>query len=123
LLLFQFGKVLFRPLEKQDLELLHEWENDSELMMYSRSKPLNFVNMAQLERQFDEWVKEEKELRFIIEFADSKEPIGIATLEQRDWSGVKTGHIGTYIAKKDLWGKGIGRQITGGSFGNGFHSI
>ncbi len=112
MLLFQFGKVLFRPLEKQDLELLHEWENDSELMMYSRSKPLNFVSMAQLERQFDEWVKEEKELRFIIEFADSKEPIGIATLEQRDWSGVKTGHIGTYIAKKDLWGKGIGRQIT-----------
>lgn len=99
-------------MEKQDLELLHKWENDSELMMYSRSKPLNSVNMAQLERQFDEWVKEEKELHLIIELVDTKEPIGIATLEQRDWGNMKTGHIGTYIAKKELWGKGIGRQIT-----------
>ena len=56
--MFQFGNVLFRPLEKQDLELLHKWENDSELMMYSRSRPLNSVNMAQLEKQFEEWMKD-----------------------------------------------------------------
>jgi RimJ/RimL family protein N-acetyltransferase len=110
--MFQFGSVLFRAIEKQDLELLREWENDSELMMYSRSKPLNFTNMAQLEKQFEEWLKEEKNLHFIIELVDKKEPIGTARLEQRDWGNVKTGHIGTYIAKKELWGKGIGRQIT-----------
>jgi RimJ/RimL family protein N-acetyltransferase len=38
--------------------------------------------------------------------------MGSAGIEQRDWGNVKTGHIGTYIAKKELWGKGIGRQIT-----------
>jgi RimJ/RimL family protein N-acetyltransferase len=110
--MFQFGQVLFRSVEKQDLELLHEWENDSELMMYSRSKPLSFPNMAQLEKQFEEWLKEEKNLHFIIELVDKKEPIGFARLEQGDWGNVKSGHIGTYIAKKELWGKGIGQQIT-----------
>lgn len=110
--MFQFGNVLFKPLEKQDLELLHKWENDYELMLYSRSRPLNTANMAQLEKQFEEWVKEEKNLRFIVETVDPHEPIGIASLEQRDWGSVRTGHIGTYIGKKELWGKGIGRQIT-----------
>lgn len=110
--MFHFGGVLFRPLEKQDLELLHEWENDYELMLYSRSRPLNTVSIVQLERQFEEWMKEEKNLRFIVEIVDTHEPIGVASLEQRDWGNVKTGHIGTYIGKKELWGKGIGRQIT-----------
>lgn len=110
--MFQFGLVLFRPLEKEDLKLLHKWENDAELMMYSRSKPLNFSNMAQLEREFEERLKEEKHLRFIVELVDKQKPIGIARLEQRDWGNVKTGHLGTYIAKKKLWGKGLGRQIT-----------
>lgn len=110
--MFQFGYVLFRPIEKQDLALLHEWENDSELMMYSRSKPLSFPNMTQLEKQFEEWLKEERNLHFIIELVDKREPIGFARLEQGDWGNVKSGHIGTYIAKKELWGKGLGRQIT-----------
>ena len=110
--MFQFGNILFRPTEKQDLELIHTWENDAELMMYSRSKPLNFPSMTQLEKEFEERLKEEKHLRLIIELVDTKEAIGIARLEQRDWGNVKTGHIGTYIAKKELWGKGLGRQIT-----------
>lgn len=112
--MFQFGRVLFRPLEKEDLKLIHIWENDSELMMYSRSKPLNLVNMAQLEKQFEESLKEEKNRLLIVELVESKEPIGKAVLEQNDWGNVKTERLGTYIAKKGLWGKGIGRQITMG---------
>ena len=111
-MLFQFGNILLRPLEKKDLELLHRWENDAEVMMYSRSKPLSFLSMAQLENQFEEWLKEDKHQHFIVELADTNEPIGSARLELRDWGGVRSGHIGTYIAKKELWGKGIGRQIT-----------
>jgi RimJ/RimL family protein N-acetyltransferase len=112
--MFQFGEILFRPRERRDLELIHEWENDSELMMYSRSRPLNIVNMAQLEKQFEERLKDEKSLFMMVELTSAKEPIGIASLEQRDWGNVKTGHLGTYIAEKKLWGKGIGRQITVG---------
>lgn len=110
--MFDFGNLRFRPVEREDLKLLHEWENDFELIMYSRSKPMNFLNMAQLEKQYEEWVKDEKELHFIVELADSKEAIGIARLRQREWGNVKTGDIGTYIGKKDLQRKGLGRQIT-----------
>ena len=110
--MFEFGKLRFRPIEREDLKLLHEWENDFELIMYSRSKPMNFVNMAQLEKQYEEWVKDEKELRFIVELIDSKEAIGIARLRREDWGNVKTAEVGTYIGKKELWGKGLGRQIT-----------
>ncbi|UCC27653.1 MAG: GNAT family N-acetyltransferase [Candidatus Bathyarchaeota archaeon] len=109
--MFEFGKLRFRPIEREDLKLLHEWENDFELIMYSRSKPMNFVNTAQLEKQYDEWVKDEKELRFMVELIDSEDPIGIARLRREEWGNVKTADVGTYIGKKELWGKGFGRQI------------
>jgi diamine N-acetyltransferase len=109
--MFEFGKLRFRPIEREDLKLLHEWENDFELIMYSRSKPMNFVNTAQLEKQYDEWVKDEKELRFMVELLDSEEAIGIARLRREEWGNVKTADVGTYIGKKELWGKGLGRQI------------
>jgi len=52
--MFEFGNLRFRPIEKEDLKLLKEWENDFELVMYSRSRPMNFVNMSQLEKQYEE---------------------------------------------------------------------
>ena len=92
---FEFGRVRFRALEREDLRLLHGWENDSELIMYSRSRPLNFVGLAQLEKQYEDWMKDEKELHFIIELIDSKEAVGIARLQRQDWGNVKTAEIGT----------------------------
>ena len=110
--MFEFGKLRFRPIEREDLKLLHEWENDFELIMYSRSKPMNFVNMTQLEKQYEEWAKDEKQLHFIVELINSKEAIGIARIQRQEWGNVRTADIGTYIGKKELWGKGLGRQIT-----------
>ncbi len=110
--MFEFGSLRFRPIEREDLKMLHKWENDFELIMYSRSKPVNFANMAQLEKQYEEWVKDEKELRFIVELLDSKEAIGIARIRREEWGNVKTADIGTYIGEKELWGQGLGKQIT-----------
>jgi len=110
--MFEFSDVRFRPVEKEDLKVLHEWENDFEVIMYSRNMPMNFVNMTQLEKRYEEWVAGEKELHFIIELVDSKEPIGIARLELHDWSNVRNAEVGTYIGKKQLWNKGLGHQIT-----------
>ena len=70
--MFEFGDLRFRPVEREDLKLLHEWENDFEVIMYSRGKPINFVSMAQLEKQYEEWTKDEKEIHFIIERVDLK---------------------------------------------------
>ena len=121
--MFEFGRVRFRALEREDLGLLHGWENDSELIMYSRSRPLNFVSLAQLEKQYEDWMKDEKELHFIIELVDSKEAIGIARLQRQDWGNVKTADIGTYIGKKELWGKGLGREITVGLLEMAFNQL
>ena len=112
--MFDFGRVRFRAFERDDLRLLHTWENDSELILYSRSRPLNSVNMDQLEKQYEDWVKDEKELHFIVELIESNEAIGTARLNRQDGGNVKTADIGTYIGKKDFWGKGLGRDITVG---------
>jgi len=109
--MFEFGGVRFRPVEREDLKLLHVWENDFELIMYSRGKPLNFVSMAQLEKRYEDWTKDERELHFVVELVDSKEAIGIARLEHQNWGSLKTEVIGAYIGRKELWGKGLGKQI------------
>jgi diamine N-acetyltransferase len=121
--MFEFGRVRFRAMEKEDLGLLHTWENDSELIMFSRSRPLNFVSMAQLEKQFEDWMKDDRELHFIVELKDSKEAIGIARLQRQDWSNVKGVDVGTYIGKKELWGKGLGREITVGLLEMAFNQL
>jgi len=102
----------FRPVEKEDLKLFHKWENDFELIMYSRGKPINFMSMEQIERQYDEWIKKEKETHFIVELASTNDPIGTAVICKEEWSNVKTADIGTYIGKKEYWSKGYGKQIT-----------
>jgi RimJ/RimL family protein N-acetyltransferase len=110
--MFEFGDLRFRPVEREDLKLLHEWENDFEVIMYSRGKPINFVSMGQLEKQYEEWMKDEKEIHLIIERVDLKEAIGIARIEKSDFGNVRNAGVGTYIGKKELWGKGSGKQIT-----------
>ena len=109
--MFEFANLRFRPIEKDDLKLLHVWENDFELMMYSRSKPLNIASMAQLEKQYEERMKE-KNLYLIVENMESNEPIGFATIRREEWGNVKAADIGTYIGKKELWEKGFGKKIT-----------
>ena len=110
--IFEFADLRFRPVEKDDLKLLHAWENDFELMMYSRSKPLNVVSMAQLEERYEEWMKKEKDLYFIVENVESKEPIGFASIRTEVWGNVLGADLGTYIGKKELWEKGFGKKIT-----------
>ena len=110
--MFEFGDIRFRPYEKEDLQYLHQWENDFELIMYSRSRPMNFRSMIQIEKEYEERMKEEKNLYFIMETITPKEPIGIATIRREEWANVKSADIGTYIGKKELWNKGLGKQIT-----------
>lgn len=121
--MFEYGSIRLRPMEKEDLKLMHEWENDFELIMYSRSRPINVVSMAQLERQYEEWMKDEKELHFIVELAASREAIGIARIRREEWGNVKAANVGTYIGKKEYWQKGLGKQITVALLEIAFHQL
>jgi diamine N-acetyltransferase len=110
-MVFEFGAVRFRSVEREDLRLLHGWENDFWVIMYSRGRPLNFVNVPQLEKLYEEWVKDEKQTHFIIEVVESGEAVGTARLHLHDWGRVRSCDIGAYIGKKELWGKGLGKQV------------
>ena len=94
------------------MKQLHEWENDSELMTFSRSKPMNFASMAQLEKQFEEWIKDDKTLRFMVDLMPQRDPIGTARVELSEWGNIRAGDVGTYIGNKEMWGRGLGRTIT-----------
>ncbi len=110
--MFEFAALRFRPLEKDDLKLLHVWENDFELMMYSRSNPLNVASMTQLEERYEEWMKKERNFYFIVENMESNESIGFASIRTEVWGNVLGADVGTYIGKKELWEKGFGKKIT-----------
>ena len=110
--MFEFAELRFRPLEKEDLKLLHAWENDFELMMYSRNQPLNTVSMAQLEERCVEWMKNEGNVYFIVENIESNKPIGFASIRREIWGNISGADIGTYIGRKEFWEKGIGKKIT-----------
>jgi len=110
--MFEFGDIRFRPIEREDLKLLHKWENDFELMMYSRSKPLNCVSLTQLESQYEEWMKDKDKIRFIVELSTKSKPIGTAIIRKEEWGNIRAADIGVYIGEKELWGKGYGKQIT-----------
>jgi RimJ/RimL family protein N-acetyltransferase len=112
--LFEFAELRFRPIEKDDLKLLHVWENDFETMMYSRSEPLNTVSMSQFEEKYAEMMKNpEKNINFVVENTTLKEPIGTAGIHREtSWNNVPAAHIGTYIGKKECWEKGLGTKIT-----------
>jgi RimJ/RimL family protein N-acetyltransferase len=109
---FEFAGLRFRPLEKADLQLVHGWENDFELMMYSRSKPLNVATMDQLEKQYEERAKEKKNFYFIVENMGSGKPIGLASLRTDVWGNVRGAELGIYIGEKALWGKSFGKKMT-----------
>jgi len=110
-MVFEFGEVRFRSVEREDLKLLHGWENDFLVIMYSRGRPLNFVSMSQLEQMYEEWVKDDRHLHFIVELVSSGEAVGTARLHLHDWGRVRSCDIGAYIGRKELWGKGFGKQI------------
>jgi len=110
--MFEFAGLRFRPMEKEDLKLLHVWENDFELMMYSRSQPLSVISMVQLEEKYAEMMKNEKNIYLIVENMETSEPIGIATIRRGTWGNIPGADVGTYIGKKELWEKGFGKRIT-----------
>jgi RimJ/RimL family protein N-acetyltransferase len=110
--MFEFGNIRLRAIEKADLPLLHEWENDSELMLLSKDRSMTFASNAQLEKQYEDWTKDETTLRFLLEMMAPKEQVGVARIEKQENWNVKSADVGTFISNRELWGRGLGRQVT-----------
>ena len=109
--MFEIGPIVLRSWEKDDLKKIHQWENDFQLMLYSRGRPHNMEPYENTLDYFEEERKNEKHLHYVIVLKSSNEAIGTATIRLDRWGGVRNGNIGTYL-DKNYWNKGYGKIVT-----------
>ncbi len=105
--------ILLRALEREDLKLLHKWQNDGELMRLARSYPDNMSSMEALQGEYEKAIKGEDQEKqvFVIEERSSGKAIGWASI--RHWGRKQVGaDLGLAIGEKKHWGKGYGTEAT-----------
>ena len=109
--MLEIGPIALRPWERKDLEKIHRWENDFELMLYSRGMPHNMKPYENIVDYFEEERKNEKHIHYVIVLKSSNEAIGTAVIRLSKWGGIRSGNIGTYL-DKNYWNKGFGKIVT-----------
>ncbi len=69
----EFGKIRFRALEPDDIDLLYEWENDAEIWEVSNTyEPFSKYVLAKYIKESQRDIYESKQVRMIIETLDGK---------------------------------------------------
>jgi hypothetical protein len=63
------NKIVLRAVEREDLKILHQWQNDQEVMRLARSYPDHTTSMAALEVKLEKILKgeEPRHREYIIE--------------------------------------------------------
>ncbi len=120
--MLEIGPIILRSWEKDDLERIHRWENDFELMLYSRGMPHSMKPYENVVDYFEEERKREDRLHYVITLKNGGEAIGTAVIRLSKWSRVQSGNIGTYLDKK-YWNKGLGKIVTLGLLELSFHFL
>src|SRR5437660_1211066 len=94
--------VALRAFERDDMKLLHEWQNDEELMRLARSFPDHTISMEAVLARYDKAVKGESfaDRDYIIQEKSSGKPIGWGGISIHQWTRRATaGDIGLAIAE------------------------
>lgn len=107
--MFRIGGIRLRPLERNDLALVHELENDEQGTFYARGMPLNFKTMDEVVQEYEEDIKKNIRRRFVVEPEDGKS-MGIASVYDNPGT-IKRAGIGLFL-KKEYWNSGIGKIAT-----------
>jgi diamine N-acetyltransferase len=69
----EFGKIRFRALEPDDIDLLYEWENDAEIWEISNTyEPFSKYALAKYIKESQRDIYESRQLRMIIETLEGK---------------------------------------------------
>lgn len=106
--------VLLRALERDDLKLIHKWQNDEEIMRLSRSQPDHAISMEALTSEFEKNLKgEDTDTRRLgIEEKSSGNLIGWCSISLNRWARrYTTADVGLCIGEKDRWRKGYGTDV------------
>ena len=108
-------KVALRALEREDLTVLHRWQNDEEIMRLARSFPDHVISKEALEAEFARELKGEDTGRraYIIEEKLTRKPVGWATIRIHGWTRRMTGaDVGLALGEMSAWKKGYGTETT-----------
>src|SRR5216683_6386448 len=107
--------VVLRALEREDLIVLHKWQNDEEIMRLARSFPDHVISKEALEAEFAKELKGEDTGRraYIIEERSTRKPVGWATIRIHQFTRRMTGaDIGLALGEKRAWKKGYGTETS-----------
>jgi RimJ/RimL family protein N-acetyltransferase len=102
-------RVVLRALERDDLRLLWEADNDLEIELLGGGDPPRPHSLAEVEAGFERDVADEgqKAIWFVIE-ADGT-PIGTCGLRDLEWTA-RHAALGIAIFDRHYWGQGYGRE-------------
>jgi len=105
--MIEFGKVIIRPVERSDLELVQKWYNDDEVMFWgSGAKPDMLVTMDYLEEVWFPKTFTEYSVRMMIQTREGN-PIGIIGFRDMNTQERRCRML-VFIGEKQCWGKGYG---------------
>lgn len=96
-------KIELVAFEKKDMQLLHKWNNDPEVIKYFRDPEPE--STEQEKKWFERLVEKENAKTFTVIL--DKQPIGVIYLSQIDWRD-RNARLSIIIGEKDKWGKGYG---------------
>lgn len=107
--------VVLRALEREDLAVLHKWQNDEEIMRLARSYPDHVISKEALEAEFVGELKGEDTGRraYIIEEKSTRQPVGWATIRIKQFHRRATNaEVGLALGEKTAWNKGYGTETS-----------
>lgn len=106
--------VVLRAIERDDLKLIHKWQNDEEIMRLARSQPDHSISMEALTAELEKDLKGEETgiRRFAIQEKSSSRLIGWGSLTISRWAKrYTTADLGLLIGEKEFWRKGYGTEV------------
>ena len=98
--------VTVREVEAEDLLLVHEWENDSEMGLYLNADPGKHMSMDEVKRRFHQYRTDPTSGLFII-CTLGGQAIGMLGFD-RMYRDIGTCRLFIGIGAKEYWGQGYG---------------
>ena len=108
--MIQFGDIILRALEPEDLEILYKWENDTDLWTVSNTlTPYSKYVLRQFIEESTKSIYETCQQRFMIDIAKENVTIGTVDIFDFDVTNQRAG-IGILIADEKYRKKGYALQ-------------
>jgi len=103
--------ITLKALSKDDISPFYKWINDDEVIKYSLSLFSKINTKQEIDIWFSELIKDQKNINLGIFLKSTNQLIGYAGI----WDISATNMSGEYfifIGEKQLWGRGIGTEVS-----------